>query len=183
MLSKAPRLENALEVVHLVSNQIAEGHSESRNRRLVERDHGVSEGDEQQQLCEVEHLLAQAIAREHHLDAMPRNDDRRQRHKQPVPETQELRFMDCQQVGDRLLDRRNEVHLRLHGISFGWFYGCRQVRSASPAPCRNALLAVFTSRHVVSCMLIAVASASLARLLSTSNCSTTPASNCTRACR
>ena len=53
-------------------------------------------------------------------------------------------------------------------------YGCRQVRSASPVPATNASFAARPSRQVTSCMFIAAASVSRARLLSTSSCSTTP---------
>ena len=50
-------------------------------------------------------------------------------------------------------------------------YGCRHVRSASPAPATKALLAARPSRQVVNCMLIVVASVSRSRLVRARSCS------------
>ena len=38
---------------------------------LVERDEGVAERDEEQQPGEPEHVVAERVLREHHLDALP----------------------------------------------------------------------------------------------------------------
>ena len=73
------RLQHALEVERLVRDQVAERHAEARNRRLVERDHRVAERHEQQQLGELEHLVAQAVVGEHHPHALPADDDGRER--------------------------------------------------------------------------------------------------------
>ena len=49
--------------------------------------------------------------REHHPDALPGDQDGRERQEQPVAKPQELRLIDGQQVRDRLLDRWQEVEL------------------------------------------------------------------------
>ena len=90
---ESARLENALEVMRLVADEIAEGHANAGQRTLVEGDERITERDEQQQLGEVEHLLAHTVAREHHLDALPRNDNRRQGHEETVAEAEEFRLM------------------------------------------------------------------------------------------
>ena len=123
-----------------------------------------------QQLGELEHLVAEAVVREHHLDALPGDQDGRERQEQAVAEPQELRLVDRQQVRDGLLNRGQEVEL--HDDPPTAPYGCRQVRSASPVPATNAAFAARPSRHVTSCMFIAAASASRARFVSTSSCST-----------
>jgi hypothetical protein len=109
--------------------------------RLVERDQRVAERDEQQQLGEVEHLVAEPSSREHHPDAVPGDDDRREGHEQLYPNRMNSgsyvssRFViACWIVGNQI-ERR--LRHRVSASSYGW----RQVRSASPAPATNASLA------------------------------------------
>ena len=106
-------------------------------RRLVERDQRVAERDEQQQLGELEHVIAKAVAREHHMDAVPGDDDRGEREEQAVSEAQELWLVRQQQARDCLLDRRKQIELH-EACSAPSSYGCRQVLSASPEPATNA---------------------------------------------
>ena len=54
--------ETSLEVVRLIGDQVAERHADPWQWCLIERDQGVAERDEEQQLGEVEHLLTQAFA-------------------------------------------------------------------------------------------------------------------------
>ena len=74
---------------------------------------------QEQHLGEVEHVIAEAVVREHHLHALPRQYDGREGEKQRVPEPEELRLIDGQQVADRLLDGRDQVerHTVAHAIS------------------------------------------------------------------
>ena len=106
-----PGLEHGLKVERLVGDQVAERHPDARQRGFVERDERVAERHDQQQLGKLEHRVAQALTREHHLDAVPRQDDRRQRQKQPMAEAQELRLVRQQQARDRLLNRRNQIEV------------------------------------------------------------------------
>ena len=59
-----------------------------------------------------------------------------------MPEAEELRLVRRQQVRDGLLNRRQEVERRLHGVSpiRTATAGARSV-SASPVPCTNASFA------------------------------------------
>ena len=81
----------------------------ARQRRLVEGDQRVAKRDEHEQLGEVEHLVAKAVVREHHPDALPGDQDGGERQEQTVAEAQELRFVDRQQVRDRLLHGGQKV--------------------------------------------------------------------------
>ena len=104
-----PGLEDGLKVERLVGDQVAERHPDARQRRLVERDQRVAERDDEQQLGELEHRIAQPVSREHHLDAVPRDDDRGEREEQAMSEAEELRLVRQQQSRDCLLDRRKQI--------------------------------------------------------------------------
>ena len=54
------RVQNVREAVRLIGDQVAERHADAGNRRLIERDQGVAERDEQQQLRKVEEMIAHA---------------------------------------------------------------------------------------------------------------------------
>src|SRR4029453_12371875 len=101
-----PGLEHRLEVERLVGDQIAERNADPRQRRPIEGKQRITERDDQQQLGEPEHGVAEPLAGEHHLDAMPHDDDGCERQKQPVPEAEELRFVRQQKPGDPLLNPR-----------------------------------------------------------------------------
>src|SRR4029079_545702 len=70
--------QDALQMKRLVRDQVAERHPEAWNWRLVEGDHGIPEGPEQEQLGKLEHLLTESIARKHHPQSLPADRDRRQ---------------------------------------------------------------------------------------------------------
>ena len=102
-----------------------------------------------------------------------------------VAEAEELRLVGRQQARDRLLNRRNEIErwLRRHGVLLGRATAAARCGGRRRRPPRTPRSPRCRSRHVTSCMFIAAASVSRARLLSTSSCSTTPLSSCARACR
>src|ERR671918_629917 len=104
-----PRLEHGLKVKRLVGDEIAERHPDSWQRRLVERNERVAQGHDKQQLRKLKHRVTKALTREHHLDAMPRQDDRRQGQKQPMAEAKELRLVRQQKTRDRLLNRWEQI--------------------------------------------------------------------------
>ena len=106
------RVEDVGEVVGLVGDQVAERDADAGDRRLVERDQRVAERDEQQQLGEAEQLVPEALLTQHHPDAVPRDQNRGEREEQRVAEAQELRLVGRQQLGDRLLDGRDDRETR-----------------------------------------------------------------------
>ena len=52
----------------------------------------------EQELGEAEHVLAGLAPGEHHPDAVPGEEDGRERQEQPIPDADELRFLRVQQV-------------------------------------------------------------------------------------
>ena len=113
------RFKDALKVERLVGDQVAERDADAGQWRFVERDETVSEGDEQKCLRKIEELVVQRVAREHHSDPLPGENDGRERHEEPRAKRQELRLMRCQQVPNRLLNRGYQVEsgLRFHDRS------------------------------------------------------------------
>src|SRR5688572_2164611 len=104
-----PRLEHGLKVERLVGDEIAERHPDSGQRRLVERDERVAQRNDKKPLRELEHRIAEAVSREHHLDAVPGEDDRGERQKQAMAEAKELWLIRQQQARDRLLNCREQI--------------------------------------------------------------------------
>src|SRR3989442_3960207 len=177
-------VENVLEHVGLVRDQVAERHANPGQRRFVVHDQRVAKGDQEQQLGEVKHVIAERVPGEHHPNAVPDDEDCGEGDEHRVPEPKELWFVGGQQTGDRLLDAPNDgqAWMWLHGSSL---YGWRQARWWSAAPRRNPARPSSPSpkaRRRPSCMFSAAVSVSRARLLSTSSCSTSAVNNCNRAC-
>ena len=101
--------DEAGEVSASIRDQVRKRLADAGNRRRVERDHRVAEGDHQQQLGEAEHVLAGLAPGEHHPDAVPDEQDGRERDEHPVADAEELRLLRGQQAGDGLLDGADRV--------------------------------------------------------------------------
>src|SRR5688572_3887764 len=99
-----PSVEHGREVVGLVRDQIAERDPDAGDRGLVERDQRVPERDEQEQFREAEQMVPEAIVAQHHSDAMPSDENRRESKKERISKTQKLWLVSRQELGDRLLD-------------------------------------------------------------------------------
>ena len=63
----------------LVGDQIAERDPDARNRGLVRKRSARTKRDEQQQLCEAEQVVPEALVAQHHSDAVPGYENRRER--------------------------------------------------------------------------------------------------------
>src|SRR5205823_12770133 len=128
---QCPGIQDVGELVRLVRDQVAERDANARNRRLVKRDQRVAERDPEQQLGELEHVIAKGIVAQHYSNPLPHDQYCCEGKEQRKSESQERRLVRRQQHRNGLLhgcDNR-QTRLRSHFLS-SRLSPCTQVVSA-----------------------------------------------------